>query len=88
MNTKLSDATTSDVIRKFILQQFPLAREKSIGNDDSLLHDGLIDSMGTLDVVMFLEERYQLVLEDDDLVMENFATISTLTRLVESRLPC
>lgn len=86
MNARLFDATTSDVIREFIVQQFPLAREKFIGNDDSLLHDGLIDSMGTLDVVMFLEERFQLVLDDDDLVTENFATISTLTRLVETRL--
>ena len=88
MSSHLCDKTICEVIREFILKQFPLARQKDIGNEDSLLYDGLIDSMGTLDVVMFLEEHFELVLDDEDLVMDNFATISTLAKFVESRLPC
>ncbi|MCP4782957.1 MAG: acyl carrier protein [Fuerstiella sp.] len=87
MSTVETNAATRDTIRSFILDQFPLARQKNLTDDDSLLHDGLIDSMGTLDVVMFLEETFDIVLEDEDLVMDNFATVSTLAEFVESKLP-
>ena len=86
MSTVETNAATRDTIRSFILDHFPLARQKSLTDDDSLLHDGVIDSMGTLDVVMFLEETFDVVLEDEDLVMDNFATISTLAEFVESKL--
>ena len=86
MSTVETNAATRDAIRSFILDHFPLARQKSLTDDDSLLHDGVIDSMGTLDVVMFLEETFDVVLEDEDLVMDNFATISTLAEFVESKL--
>ncbi|MCP4508881.1 MAG: acyl carrier protein [Fuerstiella sp.] len=87
MSTVETNAATRDTIRSFILDQFPLARPKNLTDDASLLHDGLIDSMGTLDVVMFLEETFDIVLEDEDLVMDNFATVSTLAEFVESKLP-
>lgn len=87
MSTTISSTDVRDAIREFILNQFPLARQKQISDGDSLLHDGLIDSMGTLDVVMFLEERFQLVLEDEDLIMDNFATVATLAEFVEAKLP-
>jgi len=85
MTTTHTDSETRDSIREFVLEKFPLARQKRISDDDSLLHDGLIDSMGTLDVVMYLEETFDILLEDDDLVMDNFATIATLAEFVEEK---
>ena len=82
--TEISDSTRT-AIRAFIMEQFPLALEKQISDDDSLLHDGLIDSMGTLDVVMFLEESFQIELDDEDLVMDNFASINSLAEFVHSK---
>ena len=78
---------TRQAIRDFILDQFPLARQRQLGDDDSLLHDGLIDSLGTLDVVAFLESHFAISLSDEDLVSENFGTIEILTNFVESKLP-
>ena len=78
--------STIDAIRDFINEQFPLARQKALSDTDSLLHDGLIDSMGTLDVVMFLEETFEIELDDDDLVMDNFASIRRLAEFTDSKL--
>lgn len=77
---------TRQAIRDFILDQFPLARQRQLRDDDSLLHDGLIDSLGTLDVVAFLESHFAISLSDEDLVSENFGTIEILTTFVESKL--
>ncbi len=79
-------STRLPIIREFILKQFPLARQKQIGDDDSLLEDGIIDSLGTLDVVMFIEDRFGLVLEDSDLLSDNFESIARLTSFVDNKL--
>jgi len=75
----------ADRIRKFIVERFPLARELDPGDDDSLLEAGVIDSLGILDMVTFLEESFGVVAEDDDLNPENFDSISSLARFVATK---
>ncbi len=74
------------LVRDFIFQKFPLARQRDVSNDDSLLEGGLIDSLGLLDVVMFLESQFEITLEDDDMVSDHFDSIASISRLVEERL--
>ena len=78
--------TIRDRIYQFILQQFPLARQQALGDDDALLGSGIIDSMGVLDIVNFLESEFRLTVSDEDLVLENFESISALSTFVRSRL--
>ncbi|GAB4283046.1 MAG: hypothetical protein Kow0092_37970 [Deferrisomatales bacterium] len=53
--------------------------------DEPLIDGGLIDSMGILKLIAFLEEAFDAVLDDDDITAENFATISTIAELVRAR---
>lgn len=85
MTESQTSTAMKESIRDFIMEQFPLARQRDISNEDSLLDDGLIDSMGTLEVVMYLEEAFNILLEDEDLVMDNFASITTLAEFVEAK---
>lgn len=85
MTESQTSTAMKESIRDFIMEQFPLARQRDISNEDSLLDDGLIDSMGTLEVVMYLEETFNILLEDEDLVMDNFASITTLAEFVEAK---
>ena len=55
----------------------------SIGPDDSLLESGVIDSMGVLQLVAFLEATHGIKVADDDLMPENFDTIGAITVFVE-----
>ncbi|MCG6155286.1 acyl carrier protein [Rubinisphaera margarita] len=75
----------NESIRDFIYKQFPLAQEQQLGETDPLLQNGVIDSLGTLDVVAFLEEEFHIVIDDDDLVAEHFESISTIANLVASK---
>ena len=72
-------------IRAFITRRFPVVEDRKLMDEDSLLDSGAIDSLGILDVVAFLEEEFGIGLEDDELVPENFDTVVTLARLVESK---
>jgi acyl carrier protein len=52
---------------------------------DSLISSGLLDSIGLLRLVLFLEERFGVKVADGDLVPENFETIERIASYVESR---
>jgi acyl carrier protein len=70
-------------IRSFIFQKFPVAKKRSISDDAPLLGSGIIDSLGTLTVVNFLEESFAITISDEELTPDNFACINSLVRFVE-----
>jgi acyl carrier protein len=72
-------------IRQFILEKFPLARKQELRDSDTLLESGILDSLGVLDLVSFLEQQYSITLNDDDLVPENFQTLERIVAFVERR---
>ena len=54
--------------------------------DDNLLADGMIDSLGAVRLVAFIEESFGFQIPPDDLTMENFRTINRLAAYLEPRL--
>jgi acyl carrier protein len=72
-------------IREFILKSFPLARKKQIKDSDALLKSGILDSLGILTVVMFLEKEFSVKIEDEELIPENFETIDQMAAFLENK---
>lgn len=72
-------------IRDFLVEHFPSARNRPIDDDDQLLANGILDSLGVLDVVAFLEQEFAITIADDDLLPENFETLRRLTGFVAAR---
>ena len=58
----------------------------SLSRDDDLLAQGIIDSMGVVKLVGFLEERFSIQVSDMDIVPEYFRDINSLASLVEGKL--
>ena len=72
-------------LRHFIVEEL-VSDGASLGLDDSLLADGMIDSLGAVRLVAFVEERFGFQIPFQDLVMENFRTINCLAEYLESRI--
>jgi len=72
-------------IRKFIDDHFPSARRTKLGNQHALLENGIVDSLGVLDLVSFMEETFAITVMDEELLPENFQTIERLTKFVETK---
>lgn len=70
----------------FVLERFPAARTAELTVEGVLLDSGIIDSMGVLELVVFLEERFQLTLDDDEMLPEHFMSIPTLAALIDRKL--
>jgi acyl carrier protein len=68
------------------VENYLLAGQDSLSNDDSFLEKGIFDSTGILELVSFVENKYRLELEPDELVPENLDSISSLARFLRRKL--
>jgi acyl carrier protein len=73
-------------VRDFIQQNFIFDPNTALVNDESLLGVGIIDSTGVLELIGYLEEKFQLQFGDDELVAENFDTILKITAFLQKKL--
>jgi acyl carrier protein len=70
-------------IRDFVLTNFLFSDDPSRLQDDaSFLEEGIIDSTGVLELVMFVEESFDLTVDDEDIIPENFDSVDGLTHYV------
>ena len=74
-----------DRIREFIESDF-VFDDSTVANDASLLDSGLVDSTGILEVVLFLEQAFEISIEDEEVLPENFDSIERLASFVERKL--
>jgi len=66
-------------IREFIFENFLIGKnEQDLDNDDSFLEKGIIDSTGVLELIMFVEETYGMEVVDDEVIPDNFDSVSKL----------
>ena len=76
----------SNRVLEVILSNFPVARQRTINENDPLLDAGIIDSMGVLELVESIENVFEIEILEEELVAENFETITSLSKLIGSKL--
>jgi acyl carrier protein len=72
-------------IKAYLIEHFPSARDHALGDDDHLLANGILDSLGVLDLVGYLEQEFGITVSDDDLLPEHFETLRRLSAFVEDK---
>ncbi len=75
----------SERIREFILGKFPLARKRAVNDEANLLQSGVLDSLGVLDLVAFVENEFGIQVSDEELLPGNFRTITSLAAFVHRK---
>ena len=83
--TKMNEPDTKTQIREFIFETFPLARKNRLGDSESLVNSGIVDSMGILEIVTFLEDDLKITLTDEEMLADNFSSIEQIADFVDSR---
>ena len=74
-------------LRTFVIDNFLFGQGgDSLHNDDSFLEKGIVDSTGMLELVTFLEEKYTLQIDDDELIPDNLDSIKNLCLFIQKKL--
>lgn len=75
-----------DALREYITQELIDGRVYSnLSDDDDLLTSGLVDSLGIMSLVAFIDERFGISVPPEDVTLESFSTIATMANYLESR---
>jgi acyl carrier protein len=79
--------TTLEKLEKFMLGEVAveLGRE-SLKPDEDLLEQGIIDSLGIMKLIVFLEETFGIKVNDEDVVPENFQSLDIMLKFIEEKM--
>jgi acyl carrier protein len=79
--------TDKDTIREFIHND--LVRDRGrviIGPSENLLDANIVDSLGIMKLVPFLEQTFSIKINDDEIIPDNFETIEAIASFVRKKV--
>jgi len=72
-------------VRSYIFEKVHAEKDK-VKDDSMIFTEGFIDSMGFMDLVVFLEQEFSIRTGDADLLEENFESINAISDFVLRKL--
>lgn len=73
-------------LRNFILENYLFTDDQSeLENSDSFLENNILDSMGVLELVAFLEEKFGVRTEDQEMIPANLDSVEKLAAFVKAK---
>ncbi len=73
-------------IKNFIMEQFlPGEDPNELTDDTPLISGGILDSIATLQLVMYIEETFRVSFEPHEVDKENLDSLNLMVRLLDSK---
>jgi acyl carrier protein len=73
---------TKKRIRAFIIENFLFGEDNDLKEDTSFIEEGIIDSTGVLELIEFLEEEFDIQIDDEDMIPENLDSLNSLEKYI------
>lgn len=74
-------------VRTFIVDNFLFGNESEmVTNEQSFMENRIIDSTGILEIIEFIEETYEITVEDDELLPENLDSLDNVSNFVLTKV--
>ena len=74
-----------DQVQRFVVDNFLFGDSSRLDTDTSFLNEGIIDSTGILELIMFLEETFDVKIEDQELMPENLDSLNNIQRFIDGK---
>ena len=73
-------------IRSFIVDNFLFGDDDGLDDQISFLDSGIVDSMGILEIVNYINEEFQVTVADEELLPENLDSINNIANYLSNKL--
>ena len=73
-------------IRSFLTEKFLFGRNEALTDDGLPLLGNVIDSQGVIELIVFLQERFNVTVDDEEVTTDTFATLKTTVAFIEKKL--
>ena len=77
--------TIEESVRQLMIERAWLEQQDPVSDTDSLVDHGVIDSLTMMELIGFLERTYGIQVTDDELIPENFETLSAIANFVNQK---
>jgi acyl carrier protein len=74
-----------EIVKAYIVENFLFGDDRRIGPDTDFLENGILDSTGVLELVGFLEEKFGIRVEDDEVVPDNLNSLEKIARFISKK---
>jgi len=79
----LDEADVRDRIRRYVQGRFlPIRPNLTIRDDDRLIRNGIVDSLGAIELIRAIETEFGVEIRGDDVTEENLGSVTAIARLV------
>ena len=79
--------STEHTIKIFIVENFVIdGNIDQLDSEQSFLESGIIDSTGMLELVSFIEEHYDIKMEDEELIPDNLDSVNNVVKYINKKL--
>jgi acyl carrier protein len=73
-------------LKEFVINNFMFGKGDALENDTDFFDKGIIDSTGTLELVSFIEETYNIAVLDNELIKENLSSLTKVNEYIKRKL--
>jgi acyl carrier protein len=76
----------TDEIKNFLIKARLVRSDHALDENESLIEGGIIDSLGLVELVGYIENNYGIIVGEDDLVPENFDTLAAIQLFISNHI--
>lgn len=70
-------------LKHYILKNFLFSDDESVlGEEDSLVRGGILDSTGIYELIVFVEEEFKLSIAPEEMIPDNFDTLTAIDAFI------
>jgi acyl carrier protein len=73
-------------LKEFVINNFMFGQKNALEIDTDFFDKGIIDSTGTLELVSFIEETYNISVLDNELIKDNFSSLTKVNDYLNKKL--
>jgi len=85
MSTDNQGSAVRDAVVSFIRDELSYGQDEALGDEVDLIATGVLDSLNLLRLVSFLEKKFKLTVDDEDLAPQNFKSLKAISEYVANQ---
>jgi len=78
--------SNAEVIRSYIVDNFLFGDDEGFDTETSFLENGIIDSTGIMELVDFIEKKFNFQVDDEELIPENFDSVQNIVNFLKEKI--
>ena len=75
-----------NVVKEFIIENFLFGEEEQLDPDTDFFDKGIVDSTGVIELVSFMEETFNISVDDAELIPENLSSLNKIEVFLQKKL--